>query len=102
MTAAEFDDFDVDDSCPNCDGSGWVDSCFEDTCVCLDPPCHQNRCDWCNHQGSKARMLTVEERPAAPAGPLLEIMMGSDPSPLTAERAPGAEDGTCRPPGGDA
>lgn len=69
----DFDD-DADDSCPNCDGSGWVDSCFEDCCVCLDPPCHQTRCDWCNHKGQKPATLTVEQRPAPPAGPLLKLM----------------------------
>ena len=59
-TQDEIDDqmFD-DDDCPNCDGSGFMESCFEDTCVCVDPPCCWNRCDWCNHDGRKGRGLRV-------------------------------------------
>jgi len=76
---SDVPDFDeIDDSCPNCDGTGWVDSCFEDTCVCLDPPCHQTRCDWCNPRGHKPA-LPIDtdhggQRTKAPARPLLEIM----------------------------
>lgn len=40
-----------EDSCPNCGGESRVESCFEDTCVCVDPPCHWARCDWCNGKG---------------------------------------------------
>lgn len=66
-----------DDDCPNCDGSGWVDSCFEDTCVCLDPPCHQARCDWCNASGTKKAPPLADSHgpaPQKPAGPLLKLM----------------------------
>lgn len=37
-----------EDVCPNCGGEGYVESCFEDTCNCIDPPCQWVRCDWCN------------------------------------------------------
>ena len=37
-----------EDVCPNCGGEGRVEDCFEDTCVCLDPPCCWARCDWCS------------------------------------------------------
>ncbi len=80
MTAPDHFD-EVDDSCPNCDGSGWVGSCFEDTCVCLDPPCHQSRCDWCNHRGTQPAPpidpVHGGDRPTAAPGPLLLIMEGS-------------------------
>lgn len=74
-----FDEYDeADGECPNCDGSGYVDSCFEDTCVCREPPCHRIRCDWCNHDGKKDRPPVDRshgERPEPPPpGPLLEIM----------------------------
>jgi len=48
---AEHDDYDEDDECPNCGGDGYVDSCFEDTCVCLNPPCCTMTCDWCDGEG---------------------------------------------------
>jgi hypothetical protein len=36
-----------DEGCPNCGGTGRIESCFEDTCVCRNPPCLWERCDWC-------------------------------------------------------
>lgn len=86
MSAPTFDQEQIDDmlldddDCPNCDGSGFVDSCFEDTCVCVDPPCHYARCDWCNHDGRRSHNQPAvdpshgEERQPKPAGPLLKIM----------------------------
>ena len=41
--------------CWNCGGEGRLDSCFEDTCVCLDPPCCTNRCDVCGGNGGWTR-----------------------------------------------
>lgn len=73
--APDFDD--PDDECPNCDGSGFVDSCFEDTCVCREPPCHRLRCDWCNHDGRVSRHappVADDESKVPAAGPLLAIM----------------------------
>lgn len=34
-----------DGACPICGGEGVIEDCFEDTCVCLDPPCIWKRCD---------------------------------------------------------
>ena len=49
------DDYDYDDDldaeCPNCGGTGRVEDCFEDTCVCINPPCCWQRCDWCGGKG---------------------------------------------------
>ena len=80
-TQDEIDDqMFADDDCPNCDGSGYVDSCFEDTCVCVDPPCHRTRCDWCNWKGKKETPPVDRGHSGSPepkpAGPLLKIMEG--------------------------
>lgn len=81
MTSPEFtqeqiDDQMLDDDCPNCGGAGFVDSCFEDTCVCIDPPCHMARCGWCNHDGMRVKEPPAhgDDRPEREAGPLLKIM----------------------------
>lgn len=37
--------------CWQCDGERKLEDCFEDTCVCVDPPCCWTRCDICNGQG---------------------------------------------------
>lgn len=37
--------------CWNCGGTGEIDSCMEDTCVCLEPPCMTARCEVCNGTG---------------------------------------------------
>ncbi len=55
MTGEDHGPWDLDGDCSNCGGEGFVESCFEDTCVCLDPPCHWSRCDYCNHDGKKSR-----------------------------------------------
>lgn len=47
----EHDDYDLDDTCPNCGGEGYVSACFEEfACVDPDEGCDQcmRRCDWCN------------------------------------------------------
>ena len=51
MDPHDFDDFDeMDNSCPNCGGEGYVYSCFEEF-ACIDPEggCDlcMRRCDWC-------------------------------------------------------
>jgi hypothetical protein len=52
-----------DDICPNCGGEGVVENCFEDTCVCLDPPCLLARCDWCRPRtaGKLTRWFGVDK-----------------------------------------
>lgn len=49
------DNLDDDDGnwidCWQCGGEGVLDSCMEDTCVCVDPPCCTNRCDICKGAG---------------------------------------------------
>lgn len=37
--------------CWQCFGQGATEDCFEDTCVCLDPPCYWNPCDVCKSKG---------------------------------------------------
>lgn len=45
------DDFDFDDSCPNCGGEGVIYCCMDEI-GCTDPEsgCDmcERRCDWCN------------------------------------------------------
>lgn len=49
-----FDD--ADESCPNCNGEGYVACCFEEW-ACIDPEggCDECmcRCDWCNPKLAK-------------------------------------------------
>jgi hypothetical protein len=49
-----YDD-DPDDECPNCNGEGYVYSCFEEY-ACLHPddgcPACRHRCDWCRPRPS--------------------------------------------------
>ena len=37
--------------CDQCGGEGVFEDCFEDTCVCLDPPCLWADCNLCNGEG---------------------------------------------------
>ena len=37
--------------CWSCGGEGFHEDCFEDCCVCLNPPCHRVRCDECKGRG---------------------------------------------------
>lgn len=37
--------------CPECGGTGTWDDCYEDTCVCLNPPCKVSSCDFCEGKG---------------------------------------------------
>lgn len=46
-----FDDHDEWVECWQCGGDGLLEDCFEDTCVCLDPPCIEKRCDVCRGKG---------------------------------------------------
>lgn len=46
-----FDDYAEWIECWQCGGEGVIESCFEDTCVCLDPPCYAPRCDICRGKG---------------------------------------------------
>jgi hypothetical protein len=46
------EDFDMDESCPNCCGEGIVPGCMVDFCDCggeddADLCCAPRRCDWC-------------------------------------------------------
>lgn len=41
--------------CWSCAGEGETESCFEDTCVCVDPPCLWTRCDVCQGKGGWPR-----------------------------------------------
>jgi hypothetical protein len=49
------DDHDEWVECWNCGGEGVIESCFEDTCVCLDPPCCEKSCDVCAGGGGWPR-----------------------------------------------
>ena len=37
--------------CWSCGGTGEHESCPEDTCVCLEPPCCAAPCDICKGEG---------------------------------------------------
>lgn len=43
-----YDDWIV---CDACGGRGVFEDCFEDTCVCLNPPCYWAPCDMCEGKG---------------------------------------------------
>lgn len=49
------DDFFDWTECWSCSGEGETESCFEDTCVCIDPPCVWNKCDVCRGKGGWPR-----------------------------------------------
>lgn len=51
MSDVDYIEDDYDEPCPNCGGDGVIEDCCEDTCVCLDPPCCTQVCDWCNGKG---------------------------------------------------
>lgn len=44
------DDFDYDDSCPNCGGEGVIYDCIDGCCEDAESGCElcERRCDWCN------------------------------------------------------
>ena len=46
----QYDDFDYDDSCPNCGGEGVLYSCIDGCCEDAESGCDlcAYRCDWCN------------------------------------------------------
>ena len=37
--------------CEHCFGNGRFEDCFEDTCVCLNPPCLWSACEFCEGAG---------------------------------------------------
>lgn len=67
MTADDFDDFDMDDSCPNCGGEGIVYCCFEEW-ACVDPEggCDlcERRCGWCRPHRTIPVSASEEKRDA--------------------------------------
>lgn len=48
--AADYDDLHWI-GCWKCHGEGDLEDCFEDICVCLNPPCCWTRCDVCEGKG---------------------------------------------------
>ena len=44
----DYDDWIV---CWQCGGEGELEDCFEDTCVCTNPPCLWKPCDICKGDG---------------------------------------------------
>ena len=52
-TCATTDEHDAREwiECWQCFGEGATEDCFEDCCVCLNPPCYWNRCDVCEGKG---------------------------------------------------
>ena len=51
------DDDDEWVECWQCVGEGRVESCMEDTCVCVDPPCCTSTCDICKGAGGWERPI---------------------------------------------
>lgn len=49
--ADEYTDHGYWVDCWQCGGDGELEDCFEDTCVCVDPPCYTTRCDICRGKG---------------------------------------------------
>jgi hypothetical protein len=45
----DFDDFDMEDDCPNCGGEGVIYHCIDGCCVDADIGCElcERTCDWC-------------------------------------------------------
>jgi hypothetical protein len=49
-------------TCWQCAGHGCFEGCFEDACVCEDPPCFWETCDVCNGQRGWPREPAEEPR----------------------------------------
>lgn len=56
---------DDDTECSICGGSGLIEDCMEDVCVCREPPCVWRRCD-CNSWRQQRLPTPTEEQHREP------------------------------------
>lgn len=57
------DDWDDDDTCPDCHGEGGFHDCGEDTCCCLHKSEHTDVCGTCRGRGWVSSPPHMERTP---------------------------------------